>query len=53
MLMSIPFEDTDIAFDTHVSDGLGAESNMHVEFVIGFSTRWILRTRPIAFFRQG
>jgi hypothetical protein len=32
-----------LAFGMHISDGLGAESNMHVESAIGFSTRWILR----------
>lgn len=32
-----------IAFSMHLSDGPGAESNMHVESAIGFSTRWIIR----------
>jgi hypothetical protein len=42
----------DMVLDNHISDGLGAESNMHAESAIGFSTRSILRTHPTAF-QQG
>jgi hypothetical protein len=34
----------DMVLDNHIPDGLGAESNMQARFVIGFSTRSILRT---------
>jgi hypothetical protein len=42
----------DMVLDNHISDGLGAESNMHAESAIGFSTRSIPRTQPTAF-QQG